>query len=104
MAKQKITVESRLRTENTRLKSEVRDLRIVYSNQEKILREKNQEIAGRDAAIEELQFQLRQVKTKLGLVTEQCEDYRIAAAVNARLVAQFGEQNESLRYPPAERG
>lgn len=103
MAKQKITAESRLRTENTRLKSEIRDFRIVYNNQEKIIREKNQEIARRDAAIAELQYQLRSVRTQLGLANEQCEDYRVAAAVNARLMTTFGELNEKLRYPPAER-
>lgn len=61
------------------------------------------DLASRDAAIAELQYQLRSVRTQLGLANEQCEDYRVAAAVNARLMTTFGELNEKLRYPPAER-
>jgi chromosome segregation ATPase len=103
MARQKITVESRLRTENTFLAEEVRKLEQLVEDQNATVRAKNSEIASRNAAIAELQYQLRSVRTQLGLANEQCEDYRVAAAVNARLMTTFGELNEKLRYPPAER-
>ena len=103
MSRQKITVESRLRTENTHLREEVRKLEQLVEDQNTTVRAKNSEITSRDAAIAELQYQLRSARSRLGLAEEQCEDYRIAAAANARLVATLAYQNEKLRYPPAAR-
>ena len=48
MARQKITAESRLRTENTHLREEVRKLEQLVEDQNSALRGKNSEIASRD--------------------------------------------------------
>lgn len=97
MARQKITVESRLRTENTRLREDL-------GAAEQETRSVRGELASRDAAIAELQYQLKSASTQLALSKERLEKATIAASINARMLASLTGENEKLRYPPAERG
>lgn len=97
MAKQKITAESRLRTENISLKEDNMTL-------DKELGHMHREIAGRDAALAEVQHQLAVSERSRLLAEERLSSFRTASMVQTRLLADLQNQTEMLRFPEPKRG
>ena len=97
MAKQKITSESRLRTENTMLKEQSAGL-------EKEKRFLRQEIAGRDAALAEVQHQLAVSERERTLAEERLECLETTVLAQSRFMSALQGVSEELRFPEPKRG
>lgn len=94
MAKQKITVESRLRTQNTLYQEQVTELSIENHQLVKSLEQ-------RDGVISALRSDLARASRDLLWTEEQLDHFRIAAAANARLLVDKTTDEERLRFPAA---
>lgn len=92
MAKQKITVESRLRTQNTLYQEQITELGIENHQMRRDLEQ-------RDSMISVLQADLARTNRDLLWTEEQLDHFRIAAAANARLLVDKTMDEERLRFP-----
>lgn len=98
MAKQKITVESRLRTENTMLKEQLRAGQLAYRDLSEDLQMTKQEVAADAGTISTLRRDLGETRRQLTLCQEQLRDLQIAVRVQARVVSAELRKGEDLRY------
>lgn len=107
MAKQKITVESRLRTENTMLKQQLRAAQAALNAEmTSAHREKDQlrhiikESANREnTALRDL----AEARRQLALCQERARNFHVTSLTLSRLVGEGIAQSEDLRYSPASR-
>lgn len=101
MAKQKITVESRLRTENTMLKEQLRAAQLAYRDLSEDLQMTKQEVAADAGTISTLRRDLVEVRRQLDLSQERSRSLHVTSLTLARLVGEGTAASEDLRYPPA---
>mgnify|MGYP000381955613 CR=1 FL=1 len=103
MAKQKITVESRLRTENTMLKEQLRAAQAAHADIARTATEATKSLHQSREEHARTREQLSEVRRQLDLSQERSRSLHVTSLTLSRLVGEGIAQSEDLRYPPASR-